>query len=338
MAVTFMGGVLGAAAPAEALVYPSAALAMFDRPFQDFVIRDGAEFALPLEGARERNFFWPPSNLDQGEAWRLDAAVRQTAGRVSLHVRSDVRRANARFGEAWANPDASFRDRLEIQLPAGIDEGLAVFTFGVDAPVTVQPSGVEGVFAASNFDLAFRTFIPNFLWYGTGNLKLETSTSGDDGQENLLYDFRSYQRGPGWTNVILSQFFQRTGVANAFALEGYAWTVVAPFKSGQPFGWSISASCWASVSRVWHESEPRSARSLCDAASSVRLTDFRITGLDGSALGVERFTAASGLRYGLRGPRTPAPIPEPATWAMLIAGFGVVGVTARRRRGSTAIA
>jgi len=25
-------------------------------------------------------------------------------------------------------------------------------------------------------------------------------------------------------------------------------------------------------------------------------------------------------------------VPEPATWAMLIAGFGLVGVSARRRR------
>jgi hypothetical protein len=31
-----------------------------------------------------------------------------------------------------------------------------------------------------------------------------------------------------------------------------------------------------------------------------------------------------------------APVPEPATWALLIAGFGVVGMTARRRRGAVA--
>ena len=30
-------------------------------------------------------------------------------------------------------------------------------------------------------------------------------------------------------------------------------------------------------------------------------------------------------------------VPEPATWAMLIAGFGLVGAVARRRRGALSV-
>jgi hypothetical protein len=52
------------------------------------------------------------------------------------------------------------------------------------------------------------------------------------------------------------------------------------------------------------------------------------------------------VRYSTVGPRTLRPlafaqtgvIPEPATWAMLIAGFGLVGAAARRRRIATTYA
>ena len=42
------------------------------------------------------------------------------------------------------------------------------------------------------------------------------------------------------------------------------------------------------------------------------------------------FTSDSGALLGFE--KTPAGVPEPASWAMLIAGFGLVGAAARRRR------
>lgn len=42
--------------------------------------------------------------------------------------------------------------------------------------------------------------------------------------------------------------------------------------------------------------------------------------------------AIDSLRFGLRGQVNPGVIPEPATWAMMIAGFGLVGAAVRRRR------
>ncbi len=42
--------------------------------------------------------------------------------------------------------------------------------------------------------------------------------------------------------------------------------------------------------------------------------------------------AIDNLRFGVRGQVVNPGIPEPATWAMMIAGFGLVGFAARRRR------
>ncbi|MGL6043105.1 MAG: PEPxxWA-CTERM sorting domain-containing protein [Sandaracinobacteroides sp.] len=47
------------------------------------------------------------------------------------------------------------------------------------------------------------------------------------------------------------------------------------------------------------------------------------------------YTSASGV-FMVRSPDTPGAIPEPVTWAMLIAGFAMVGAAARRRRSALA--
>ena len=67
---------------------------------------------------------------------------------------------------------------------------------------------------------------------------------------------------------------------------------------------------------------------------TLRWSDFNIKGLNGvtevsdDALGIDDFTFTPVL----------AAIPEPATWAMMIAGFGMVGGTMRRRRTTLALA
>ena len=49
---------------------------------------------------------------------------------------------------------------------------------------------------------------------------------------------------------------------------------------------------------------------------------------------VYTFTVANGDDYTLQF-RSDADVPEPAAWTMMIAGFGLLGLTARRRRTST---
>lgn len=62
--------------------------------------------------------------------------------------------------------------------------------------------------------------------------------------------------------------------------------------------------------------------------------DFLSTGRLG--ISDDQFTSQSGDFLGFA--QTPAVVPEPASWAMLIAGFGLIGAAARRRRQATVLA
>ena len=71
---------------------------------------------------------------------------------------------------------------------------------------------------------------------------------------------------------------------------------------------------------------------------STRLADASHTLNIGAFTG--DFTSVTSTNYGALtngGYPLAAAVPEPATWALLIAGFGVVGMSARRRRGRTGV-
>lgn len=62
-----------------------------------------------------------------------------------------------------------------------------------------------------------------------------------------------------------------------------------------------------------------------------RLANFAVSGSGGGhTLGDSPFSGRATLSYNFALPS--AVVPEPATWAMLIAGFGLVGAAARQRR------
>lgn len=60
--------------------------------------------------------------------------------------------------------------------------------------------------------------------------------------------------------------------------------------------------------------------------------DFGALGLDGSAVHYG-FTASNGLATDGHWVTSAIPVPEPQTWALLLAGLAAVALLAQRRRG-----
>ncbi|WP_380872793.1 hypothetical protein ACFB49_37030 [Sphingomonas sp. DBB INV C78] len=66
--------------------------------------------------------------------------------------------------------------------------------------------------------------------------------------------------------------------------------------------------------------------------ASNRLVTFDISGVDSGLLAKLVFTSGQNAFEFDNVAITSAPVPEPATWAMMIAGFGMIGAASRTRR------
>ncbi len=70
--------------------------------------------------------------------------------------------------------------------------------------------------------------------------------------------------------------------------------------------------------------------------SAKTLTGLLLSATGGNAASSQKTTATSS--FGIRYEYTVSPVPEPATWALMILGFGMVGVGLRRRSGALKLA
>lgn len=108
-------------------------------------------------------------------------------------------------------------------------------------------------------------------------------------------------------------------------------------QAGMTYNLELSLSCFAGVSALQGFADPSLYRASCDADNSgywLGLDNFRDD--NGNPIGPISFASKdTGLDLGKPSPFAPdlgGVVPEPASWAMLIAGFGLVGGAMRRRR------
>ena len=124
-------------------------------------------------------------------------------------------------------------------------------------------------------------------------------------------------------------FINNNGPNNAVVLDSLPASKVMvdfliPFTSGQAFTIGSRLSCSA---------RGNLATAVCDAGNSAYWGGIRsVTDSNGGQLMDWSVSSGSGTNWQQSFIPATGAVPEPASWAMLIAGFGLVGATQRRRK------
>ena len=303
------------------------------------VRKSGPEFALPAEAELEFEDTTGGAFLPFLD-WKGRASL--VSGPVPLSAQLETAASSApppgaTEAVASVTATASFLDRLLLEHGgSGPDEGLLTLRFSADARVAV--AGTLGPNAQSRFRITATSPRADAL------LEIEARNGfGLGGFASVLWDFRRY-----WTErdfagdgepgglVWLSRREDRFDGLGELTFQGYGFDLVLPFVFGEALDYSLSVLC-QSVAVTASRVAPQFATTVCEAGNSLHLLGIAsITGLDGRPVGGVRLASLSGIPYPLLGGG--AVIPEPATWALLVAGFGLAGAGLRRARGQAAAA
>ena len=123
------------------------------------------------------------------------------------------------------------------------------------------------------------------------------------------------------------------GTASYFSVDGGATAYEGGyFSTGRNYGDGRQASHWKDLNPPVGLMDPTVAGGFETFVTSLDLAAFDVMGW-GTAIDVttnKDFVFTSGDMWNLYN-NPVVGVPEPATWAMLISGFGLVGLTARRR-------
>jgi len=165
--------------------------------------------------------------------------------------------------------------------------------------------------AQFNFGVGASRYLQDELWFGTGDVPLAKT----DGQSVLLHEF-----------------------GHAFGFNGFRdySTGISPFgdlsvfdshMSADALGqWFFTGDTAGAVALTAGNFYHYNALGLMNGVSFDRGTQYAIGALDRAI-----FTDLGFILAGTGGGDAVAPIPEPETYALLMAGLGVVGFVARRR-------
>lgn len=326
-----------ASAPAAASALPLAQAAAQADGTGEETSRSGPAFALPVTAAAAVSGAFPPPPGTPTELRAVSAAAGVFPGASGLPVLRVDAEANLRTAEAnsaTAAGSARFEDLLTVEAGAGVAEGLLTFGFVLSATPHVGPVAMPGQSALSRFTFG--------LAAGSAGAEIELLSAignsfgipaGPDGQSR-----RRFVGVLTGSQSMPADIDETQSGANLFALDALPFRVVVPFVTGQPFDLRVAASCGVDVLALVISGDRPSAAAEATCRSGNSLAFGGVVGVTdtfGRPLPGARIVAASGIAYDARGV-PPGAVPEPATWAMLVAGFGLVGSALRRRSAAPA--
>lgn len=206
-------------------------------------------------------------------------------------------------------------DRITILSPAATHGRLTFDLFGSFGPIGFDAVGGQTIAVVTGtFNLGVFTSRGFFTYFARSGGLMANGTVITSKAERSIND---------------AGLLPYAQVATASTYDLFSGSV--EFDVGNSILFSMSSSCKGRVQSV----TPLGTTAMsCGVFGGA----FRLTGvydLDGHPLaGLTTTQSMSGVDYGsFQGPPLPvAGVPEPGSWALLIAGFGLTGTTLRRRR------
>lgn len=226
-------------------------------------------------------------------AWDAGSSAEAVAGFGILKVSAKATAGN--FSGAWAGASAGWKDTLKIISPdyAGGTSATVKWSFFLTGQTGAYASDLVGGGAGA-------------AWYS------EYAFGSDSGYYNSFHNFF----GPG------NESLQQTH--NGVPGEAYGMHTFETIVSlGSSLTQSLSLNCSA------HAAAPEgvSASTLCELDKSLYWGGIESVSIGSNAINYS-LTSASGTDWSKS---FITPVPEPETYAMLLAGLGLLGFAARRR-------
>ena len=204
----------------------------------------------------------------------------------------------------------------------GFESGFTGFTSTYDpvAPLAV-PGGGNNMFPENTYTIGTNAFNQHPSW---------ASITAFEGENYLIANGSSKNNAPVWMQTLVGLTIGAT-----YNFSAYAVNVCCNLSFGGP---NVSPLI-ISVGSGGTPSQIATSGNLGETGTWTQFTGSFVA--DATTTNLSIFTdvnALSGNDFGLDAISVTAAVPEPATWLMMILGFGFVGSVMRRNRSKTIVA